>query len=193
MGVCNQINLLILYYINSRMKTILKVTDALVQVSDIFYLTLSFKFINFRFQILLLLFLKCLLPSHLILFRLSTSLWFGSCNHCILACFLWPKKCKHSSSNQGLSWIHSYRPRLSLAEVFIISLMFQQTLFMSSVSFKFSKAANLFEILIWYCFLTSSSLSLLKLNCSTSNFWASWLLTANLTLTFTMTSRRSIS
>jgi hypothetical protein len=35
-----------------------------------------------------------------------------------------------------------------VAEVLTFSLMFFQALFMSSVSFKFSKAANLFEILI---------------------------------------------
>jgi hypothetical protein len=33
------------------------------------------------------------------LLRLSTLLWFGSCSHCILSCFLWSKKPKHSSSN----------------------------------------------------------------------------------------------
>ena len=36
MGVCNQITLLILYYISSRLVTLLKVTDAPMQVSDIF-------------------------------------------------------------------------------------------------------------------------------------------------------------
>ena len=87
-GVCNQITLLILYYISSRLVTLLKVTDAPIQVCDIFYLTDSFQFINFSFQIFLLLFLNCLLASRLTFFRLSTVLWFGCCNHCILACFL---------------------------------------------------------------------------------------------------------
>ena len=63
-GVCNQITLLVLYHISSRVLTLLKVTDACMQVSDIFYLTVSFKFINFSFQTFLL-FLKCLLTSHL--------------------------------------------------------------------------------------------------------------------------------
>jgi hypothetical protein len=39
----------------------------------------------------------------------------------------------------------------------IFSLMLSQTLFMSSSSLTFSKAANLFVISIWYCFLTSRS------------------------------------
>jgi len=38
--------------------------------------------------------------------------------------------------------------------------------------FKFSKAANLFVISIWYCLLTSSLFSFLKLNLSPSNFCA---------------------
>ena len=53
-GVCNQITLLILYHISSRLVTLLQVTDAPKQVFDIFYLTLSFKLINFSFQTFLL-------------------------------------------------------------------------------------------------------------------------------------------
>ena len=53
-GVCNQITLLIHYYINSRLITLFKVTDAPIQVSDIFLLTVSFKVINFSSQIFLL-------------------------------------------------------------------------------------------------------------------------------------------
>ena len=48
--VCNQITLLILHYISSRLVTLLKVIYSPIQVSDI-YLTVSFKFINFSFQI----------------------------------------------------------------------------------------------------------------------------------------------
>jgi hypothetical protein len=51
-GVCNQITLLILYYISSRLVN-LKVFDAPVQVSDIL-LTVCFKLINFSVQIFLL-------------------------------------------------------------------------------------------------------------------------------------------
>ena len=102
MGVCKQIILLILYYISSRLVTLLKVIDAPIEVSFIFYLTVNFKFLNFSFQIFLLLFfLKCLLASRLTLFRLSTLLWFGSCKHCIVACFLRSKNHKHSASTHG--------------------------------------------------------------------------------------------
>jgi hypothetical protein len=137
-GVCNQITLLILYIISSRPVTLIKVIDALLQVSDIFYLTVGFKFINFSFQIFVL-FLKFLLSLCLTLFRLSILLWFGSCNHCILACFLWSKNCKHSLSNHGLCCFNSHRRRLSLAEVLIFSLLFSQALFMSSLLFSSPK------------------------------------------------------
>jgi len=53
-GICNQINLLILYYISFRLVTLLKVKDAPMHVSDILDLTVSFKFISFSFQIFLL-------------------------------------------------------------------------------------------------------------------------------------------
>ena len=56
---------------------------------------------------------------------------------------------------------------------------------MHSLSLKFSEAANMFQFLIWYCFLTSSSLIFLRLNLSTSTFCAACLLTANISLTFT--------
>ena len=52
-GVCNQITLLILYYISSRKLTLLKVTDAPRQVKY-FNLTVSFTFLNFGFEMLLL-------------------------------------------------------------------------------------------------------------------------------------------
>jgi hypothetical protein len=94
--------LLILYCISSRLVTLLKVTDAPIQGSDIFYLTVSFKFLKFAFRYSFFLFLKCLLTIHLRLFRLSALLWLGSCKHSILVCFLSFKKPKHSSSNQGL-------------------------------------------------------------------------------------------
>jgi hypothetical protein len=49
-GVYKQITPLILYYINYRQVTLLKITDAPIQVSDIFDFAVSFKFINFSFQ-----------------------------------------------------------------------------------------------------------------------------------------------
>ena len=53
-GVCNEIILLVFHYISSRLVTLPKVVDAPIPVSDIFYLIVSCKFINFRFQIFLL-------------------------------------------------------------------------------------------------------------------------------------------
>ena len=50
MGVCNQITLVILYYISSRLVTLLKVIDVPLKVSDILVLTVSSKFINFSFS-----------------------------------------------------------------------------------------------------------------------------------------------
>ena len=133
------------------------------------------------------LFLKCLLASRLILFKLSTLLQLGSCIHCFLACFLWFKKSTHSLSNHGLCCFHLYKTRLSLAEVLIFSLMFSQTLFTSSSTFKFSKAENLCLISIWYFSLPSSSFSYLRLNLSPSDFCAACLYTANLSLNFATT------
>jgi hypothetical protein len=52
-AVCNEIALLILYFISSRQATLLKIIEARTQVSDIFYISVSFKFINFSFQIFL--------------------------------------------------------------------------------------------------------------------------------------------
>jgi len=53
-AVSNQIMLPILYYICPRLAILLKVTDAPIQVSDIFNLTVSLiKFTNFSFQMFL--------------------------------------------------------------------------------------------------------------------------------------------
>ena len=51
---CNHITFLILYYISSRLVTLLKIIASPIQVSDIFDLTVRFKFINIFFQIFLL-------------------------------------------------------------------------------------------------------------------------------------------
>ena len=152
-----------------------------------FYLSVSYKFLKFSFRIGLIFFLKCLLASRLTVFTLSTFLWLVSCIHCILSCFLCSKKYKHSSSNYCLCCFNSCRRRISLAELLISYLMISQTLFMSSLSLKFSKVANLFEISVWYCSLTSSSFSFLRLNLSPSNFWAACLLPASLSLTYATT------
>jgi len=54
MGVCNQITRLVLYYISSRLVTLLKLIYAPIKVSDIFDFTVSFNLIYFRFKIFLL-------------------------------------------------------------------------------------------------------------------------------------------
>ena len=178
--------ILILYYFISRLVTLLKIIDAPKQVSDTFYLTVNFEFINFSLQIYLLFVPEMSTSfSRLTLFILSTLLCFGSCYHRNLACFLWSTSRKHSSSNHGLCCFKPHR--LPLAEVLKFSLMFSQTLLMSSLSFKFSKATNLFRILIWDFFLTSRALSFLRLNHSILNFCAACLLAANLSLTSTTT------
>ena len=53
-GVCNQITVVILHCISSRLVTLLEVIDAPLQVPNIFDLTVSFKFLNLSFQICLL-------------------------------------------------------------------------------------------------------------------------------------------
>ena len=52
-GVCNQITLLILYCISSRMLTLLKVVDDTIYVPNIFYPTLSLKLLKFYFPMCL--------------------------------------------------------------------------------------------------------------------------------------------
>ena len=54
LGVCNQITLLIDYYISSRLVTLLEVTDAPIQIPNILDRTVSFNVLNFSFQIYLL-------------------------------------------------------------------------------------------------------------------------------------------
>jgi hypothetical protein len=130
----------------------------------ILLLVSSYSILTYKYAFFL--FLKCLLASRLTLFKLSTLLRLGFCIHCILACFLWSKKSTHSLSNHGLCCFHSCIPRLSLATVLVFPLMFSQTLFTSSSTYKFSKAANLFVISIWYFSLTPSSFSFLRLNLS---------------------------
>jgi len=80
------------------------------------------------------------------------------------ACFLWCISCEHSSSNHSSHCFLSNWPRNSLSEIFIFSLIFSQAVFMFLLSFNFSKAANLFEILIRYCSLTSTSRRFFRFN-----------------------------
>src|SRR5215471_19158143 len=53
-GVCHQVTFLILYYNSSRLVPLLEVINSPIQVADIVDLTVSFKFLNFSFQICLL-------------------------------------------------------------------------------------------------------------------------------------------
>jgi hypothetical protein len=53
-GVCNHITFLILYYNSSRLATLPEVINAPIEVPDIVNLTVTFKFLNFSFQICLL-------------------------------------------------------------------------------------------------------------------------------------------
>ena len=143
---------------------------------------------NLAFRYTFSLLLKCILVSRRTLFRLSTLLWFGSCNHSSLSLFLWSKKHKHFSSNQGLCCFNSHRPRLSLVEVLIFSLMFSQTLFMYSLW-----QVLLFETSVCYSFLTSSSFSFPILNIFPSNFCAACSHTANLFVRFATIRQWSLS
>jgi hypothetical protein len=52
-GVCNQVNFLILYYKSARFVPLLEVINAPIQVPDIVDLTANFKFLNFSLQICL--------------------------------------------------------------------------------------------------------------------------------------------
>jgi len=170
-GVCNKITLLILYTISSRLVTILKATDA-PKMSLVFFILLlvpSSLILDFRYFFFIFVpALSSIFTSSIV--QIITLLLFGFCNRCILACFLWSKNRQHSSSYHNVYCFTSYRFRLSIAAVLVFSLMFSQVLFMSSLSFKFSRTANVFEILIWFRFLTSSSLIFLRLNLSVSNF-----------------------
>jgi len=53
-GACKQITSPIFSYIRSRVVTFVTITDAPIQVPRIFYLTVNFMFLHFRFLIFLL-------------------------------------------------------------------------------------------------------------------------------------------
>lgn len=62
---------------------------------------------------------------------------------------------------------------MSLAEVLILCPILFQALLMPIFSSHFSKARNLFEILIWYCHSTSTHLNFWRLRISTWSFFCS--------------------
>jgi hypothetical protein len=111
-AVCTQITLLILYYIISRLVTLLTVNDDLIQVPNVIKIIPLVSSFCFSFHTFYPVFLKCLLALYLTMFNLSTLLWFGSCNHCILACCLWFKQKPKHSLNHSLCCFNSYRPIL---------------------------------------------------------------------------------
>ena len=86
------------------------------------------------------------------------------------------------------------RPRQFLADGFgILTDVLPSLVSVLGIIFKFSKATNLFETLIWNCFLTSNSLSYPRLNLSTSNVCVACFLATNLSLTFGNTRQWSVS
>ena len=87
-AVCNPVTLLVFYNISSRLLTLLTVFDAPVQVSYIFYFTVTCKFINFNFQIFLLFApeLSTSFASYIV--QIIYNALVGFWNHCILARFL---------------------------------------------------------------------------------------------------------
>jgi hypothetical protein len=94
--ICKHITNHILHWVSFRLVTLLKLIYFSIQVSVVLVLNLPCKVINFVFQVFpILLFLKCLLASRLILFRLSQFCSLGSCYHCSLACFLWSNNFEH--------------------------------------------------------------------------------------------------
>jgi len=93
-AVCNQIPL-ILYYITSQLVTLLKITDAHIEASDICDLTVALKF-NCSFQIFI--------------FVPEMSTGFTSYNVCLCqACTCWCEEVceKHSSQTWILVPLHS--------------------------------------------------------------------------------------
>jgi hypothetical protein len=69
----------------------------------------------------------------------------------------------------------------------MFSLILSQALFMSELSLKLSKAANLFVISTWHFSLISMSSSFFRSNVSKSNFCLAHLLTEIISLNFATT------
>jgi len=142
-GVCNQITLLILYYINSRLVTRLKIIVPSLQVSNIVDLTVSFKFVSFNFQIFLLFSVKCTLASRFTLIYYPRCFGLGSETIAFYPAVFDLKNI--NILHQTMVYAASIRTGLFFLMFF---LLLSQALFMSSLELKFSKAAYLFQILI---------------------------------------------
>ena len=114
-GACDQITCFILYYISSRLGTLLKVIDAPIKVPYIFNLTVSFKILNCGLQIGLLFVpeMSASFTSYIVQTIYIPLTWIlYPLQFCLLP-FI--QKCSHSSSNRGLCCFNSCSPRLSLA------------------------------------------------------------------------------
>ena len=62
----------------------------------VLFLLFVWSLLILAFKMSIILFVKCLPASRLTFFRLPTFLWFGTCNHWILAYLLWFKNCEVS-------------------------------------------------------------------------------------------------
>ena len=111
-GVSKQITLLIFHFISSTVEPLLKLLVPLYKhlIFFIILLVSSSSILVFRYYFFLC--LRSLQASRLTLFRVPTLFWFGSCNHCILICFLGFENREHSSSKHGLYFFSSYIHRL---------------------------------------------------------------------------------
>jgi len=112
----------------------------------ILLLVLSYSNSGFRYSFVSL--TKSLLTSRLSSLGLSTLFCFAYYHNSILARFISSKNRRHSSSSRDLYCLNSNRTTTSLAEVLKFPLMSSQALFMSSLTFKLSRAANGFQISI---------------------------------------------
>ena len=102
----------------------------------ILLLVSSSSILTFKYTFL---FLKCLLASWLILFKLSTLLQLGSCIHCILAYFLWSKKSTHSNYYKWQNSIYNIlATALQDKDVFTGIQQIYQTQFRTITRLKFS-------------------------------------------------------
>jgi len=97
---CEQITILFLYNIISRLLPFLKFVYAAVKILMFVFLLIS-RSLNLTFIYSLFFILNILLVLGLHFFKLSPWNWLGFCNHCNLACFRWYVNFEHSSSNYG--------------------------------------------------------------------------------------------
>lgn len=88
---------------------------------------------------------------------------------------------------------HHITSRLVTVVKFIYAPVYVRAQLMSTLSSKFSKSANLFEILIWNSFLTSAKFSFPKIKSLHIKLCAARLLTDSLFLSFAVIKEWSVS